>query len=574
MADQLRETTHFGLTRYGAGEPVSKNGFAVSDSNLSTIDKLLYAALNHTHTGDPALGNPTDPPTMLAVSTGGTLPAGTTYYYRTTFVDQWGLETAASPEGSVTTPSPISAPVAPLAVVETSSGTVTPGVYSYLIAYVDAYGGTTTPSPLSAAQVLGGVTNRIRLGLPTLPTGAVSINIYRSRPGQSSFYYLGNSATTSFYDSGAAEDQTVVAPTTNTTNASNSIQVTIPLAFIPEGCFSWKIYRAVSSGGYDGKSLVHWVVEGASDTDTTPRVMWTDTGSALQAGFPPDSNASATSGILLSYANIQGAVPLAAMPRGAQVYSTFLPGTVTDGEVVAITEIPFSAQPTRLTAYFKTPPTTGTTVRVRVQDTAGTPNYVEVSCPHAPVGSDPTGYYHIEYPLFLAETFEAELGTRSSSTTVAIASDVAASSGQAVALASNGDYVQMDLGSLDAGVYQTFVNTRVLQFATPSTNDLVISVIRTDTMAVVGSAVSYTLLSSMTDPTFYHEKVGPTFTAPGGVDLVLRVAKGTATTQAYNIDYGRFTATVPTLQAGMLTVIAHVDSGPTSAADVNIALWF
>jgi hypothetical protein len=52
------------------------------------------------------------------------------------------------------------------------------------------------------------------------------------------------------------------------------------------------------------------------------------------------------------------------------------------------------------------------------------------------------------------------------------------------------------------------------------------------------------------------------------------VAKGTATTQAYNVDYGRFTATVPALQPGIIKTIAHVDSGPTSAADVNVALWF
>lgn len=572
MPNQLPESVHFGLTRLGAGEPASKNGWALSDSNVVTLDQLIYAALNHTHSGDPALGDPTDPPTMVAVSTGGTLPAGTTFYFTSTFVDQWGLETASSPEASVTTASPIVAPNAAAATVETSSGTVSPGVYSFLITCVDAYGGETTPSPLSSAQVLGGSTNRIRLNLPSLPSGAVSINIYRSRPGQSAFYYLGNSATSTFYDDGSAEDQTIQAPTTNTTNSSNSIQVTIPLGFIPEGCYSWKIYRALASGAYDGTSLVHWVTEGASDTDTTPRIMWTDTGDALQPGLPPDTNSSATSGLLLSYDNLAGSLPLSAMPRGAQVYSPFVPGTPTDNTLVSMTEVPFAVQPTRFTAFFKTPPTdVGVAVRFRVADSAGTPNYIEVACsPITALGGDPAGYFHVEYPLYTAESFEAEDGTRSSMSTVAIASDVAASSGQAVALASNGDYVQVDLGSLDPGTYQTFVTARVLQYASSSTNDLVFSVIRTDTNAVVGSPVSYTLTSGL----LYTERNGPTFTAPGGVDLVLRVAKATATAQAYNVDFMRFTATVPTLQAGPLTVTSYVDSGPSTSADVNLAMWF
>jgi hypothetical protein len=577
MAKQTPETQYFGLTRIGNGEALSKNGWSFTSEDRVTIDKLFHAMLNHTHTGDPALGNPTNPPTMTALPTGGTLPAATTFYYRASFVDQWGLETAASPEASVTTPNPVGPPTAPAVVVETTLGTVSVGVYSYLISYVDLYGGETTPSPMGSVQVTSGTTNRIRLNLPDLPSGIASINIYRSRPGQTYFYRLGNSTTTTFYDSGSTEDQTITAPTVNTTNSQNSIQVTIPAGFIPQGCFGWKIYRALSSGGYDGNSLVHWVTEGASDTSTTPRIMWTDTGDSLLAGFPPGANSSATTGIQLTMDQISGALPLGQLPRGAQVYSTFVPGTVTDQTVVGITEFPILLQPTRLTAYFKTPPGVSDTVHIQCLDTATpTPNKVELICNAANhLAGDPAGYYHLEWPLYLAETFEAENGTRSNPSTVAIASDVAASSGQAVALATLNDYVQVDLGPLDSGQYQTFFTARVLQFAASSTNDLAVQVIRTDTAQVLGSAVSYTLASGGSpDPTLYVERNGPVFTAPGGVDLVLRVSKATSTTQAYNIDKMRFTATAPILGAGMITTKTLADGGTTTAADVNISLWF
>lgn len=572
MADPLAETDNYGFTRYGPGEAASKNGWAFSDSDRVKLDKLFYAALNHTHSGDPALGDPTDAPALSALPTGGVLPAATTYYYRVSFVDQWGLETQAGPEASVTTANPIAPPTAPAVTIELSSGTVAPGVYSYLISFVDQYGGESTPSPMASAQVTTGTTNRIRLDVPDLPAGAASINVYRARPGQAQFYYLGNTTTSPFYDSGSSEDQTITAPTVNSTNASNSIQVTIPLGFIPEACFGWKIYRALSSGGYDGNSLVHWVTEGASDTSTTPRTQWTDTGDSLLAGFPPDQNSCAPSGIQLAFDMLTGALPLTSMPRGAQVHSTYVAGTVTDQTVVNITEIPIAIQPTRLTAFFKTPPPTEV-VRIRVSDSAATPNVIEVNSTNT-VAGDPAGYYHVEWPLYLAESFEAENGSRSS-TQVAINSDLGASSGQAVALVNQNDYVQVDLGALDAGDYQTFFTSRVLSFASSSTNDLQIQIIRTDTSAVVGTPVSYTLISGGSpDPTLYTERNGPTFTAPGGVDLVLRVSKTTATAQAYNIDDMRFTATAPILEPGIITTKTLVDGGTSTSADVNISLWF
>src|SRR4051794_22346598 len=113
MADQLQETTHFGLTRVGSGETLAKNGYSFGDLDRVKLDRLLYAALTHTHSGGNAVGDPSDPPTFVVNPTGGHLPASTTFYYRVAYMDEYGLESAASPEGSVTTGDPISPGPAP-----------------------------------------------------------------------------------------------------------------------------------------------------------------------------------------------------------------------------------------------------------------------------------------------------------------------------------------------------------------------------------------------------------------------------------------------------------------------------
>jgi hypothetical protein len=396
-------------------------------------------------------------------------------------------------------------------------------------------------------------------------------------------YKLSTTVTTSpYYDTGSAEDQTIIAPTTNTTHSKNSVTVEIPSAFIPEGCASWKIYRSTISGGYTGASLVHWVVEGATDTSATPVTTWVDTGTTTLSGFPQDISSTVPEGSILDLGDINGSLPLSALPRGGRVLSSFTPGVLTDGQIMNVTESPSSVVPVRLTAFFKTDPTAvGVSLNISIADTAS--NHVDVVCsPSTHRVGDATGYYRVEYPLLVAATFQAEDGTRSS-LDVEIDNDVAASNEQAVTLATYNDWVEADLGALDTGSYSTFTTLRVLNFDTVHTgNDITISVIRTDTMAVVGSAVTQNIQSSFpTDPSsvpddfLYIEYAGPVITAPGGVDLVLRVTKSLSTsTQGYDVDLMRYTATVPTLQAGAITTTATVTGGTNNGADVNVTLWF
>lgn len=561
-------TTHFGLTRVGEGEPLSKNGWAALDLDRVKLDDLLQALVSHRHTGEDPLGDPTDAPGLNAVPTGGHLSADTTFYYRVSFVDKYGLETGAGPEESITTPAAISPPSAPSATIESSSGTLAPGTYSYIATYYDAYGGETTPSSLNAVQVTTGTTNRIRLDFGTLPDGVVGIRVYRSRPGQSQFYFLGNLTSGSFYDQGQAEDQTILVNTTNTTNSANAVEVTIPLGFVPPDVASWRIYRASESGGYDGNSLVHDVTEGLTDTSTIPRTVWVDTGEPLLAGFPLETSQTIGDGTLLTLGNLSGSLPLATTPRGAQCLSAFASSTITNNETILVTEAPSDVKPVRLTAYFKTPPSSSTQVTFRLTDGGGT--YVQLVCPVAVQSGDPTGYYHYEWPLVENQIVYASDGatvTVSDGTQVGLITDQVSDTGQSMLLENSGEWVQGNLDIVDAGTYNAFASVRTNENTT-STGDVRIDVIRLDTSASIANAVI-----TVTSQTNFSDTAPLSFTAPGGVDLAIRVTKLTSAVQTYLVQDVRFHTDVPTLNAGRLTLSALV-TGTANAADANLVLWF
>jgi hypothetical protein len=574
MSETTPETGHFGLTRIGAGEQFSKNGYAFSDLDRVALDKILYAAISHSHDGSNRLPDPTVAPGLSATPLGGTLPAGTTFYYRVSLADKYGLETASSIEASITTPPPLPAPTAPSAQVETTSGTISPGTYSYLLTFITSTGGETTPSGANNVQVVTGSTNRIRLTLPALPTGASGYRIYRSRPGQSQFYYLDQVATTTYYDPLNTEDQTILAPTVNTTNSTNAVTITIPGGTIPLNCLGWKVYRALDSGGYDGNSLVHYVVEGSADTSTDIVTTFTDTGSALLQGFPKDVSATIPGGTVVNLTQVQGQIPLNASPRGSRVLSAFIPGAVVDGQIATITNSPVPILPLRLTAYFQHAITdTGVDIKIRVLDSAATPNFVELDCPTAmatPVG--PAGYFVLKFPDYLSQTFEAETGVRSSDANVPVVTDVAASNGQAVALDMQNEYVQQTLGVLTPGSYTLYATVRVPGYA-GNTNDLTIQAVKASNNSVI-AAVSYSPGSGSPQTQNYQEYVGPTFTATGTDEVLLRVVKSTTSTQAYYVDTYRYLAQVPVLQAGDITIQAFVTGTNTTGRDANIALWF
>jgi hypothetical protein len=564
MTDELPETAHFGLTRIGDGEADSKNGNSFKDLDRIKLDDLIYAALSHRHDGSPALGDPTDGPGLTVVGSGGALPAATTVYYRTSFVDQWGLETAASPEVSITTPDPLAAPDAPGGTVSLTGGNISPGVYAYLITFLDAFGGETTPSASNNIQVTTASTNKITLSLPDLPTGAVGINVYRSRPGQSAFYLLAQNITADTYvDTGISEDQTIQAPVTNTASSTNTIQVEIPGGIIPLGCASWKIYRTLSSGDYDGISLVHQVVEGDTDYSPTPRTVWNDTGDVLLQGFPQNQSSAVPPSPILTLNDLQGRLPLDVLPRGTHCLSFFAPGVVTNGQTIAITNSPVDIEPLSVTAYFATPPAAGESILIRLIDSSN--NSVDLNCPDTPVGSDPVGYYHVDFAADPTTVFTSDDATLNYTAT--IYSDAASVNGTAVYLSTLNDSLTFDLGTLAAGDYTVFFSVRPDE-DTPVDGDLSVFVLDSSTNQLVASD-SYSI-GTVSDG--YREPGALTFTAPGDAPLQVGMAKASEGAQEYFVDGARMLTTIPTLHAGMITVSAT--SNNLTAADMNLVMWF
>lgn len=569
MSEATPETVNFGLTRVGPGEQLSKNGYASLDTDRVDLDNILYAAITHVHNGSDRLADPTSLPTLTVQTTGGELPASTTFFYQVSLVDKYGLETAACPEANVTTGDPLTPPTAANVAIETTGGTCGTGTWAYLVTFITSSGGETTPSAVNSANITSGSTNRIRLTLPSLPSGASGYNIYRSRPGQNEFYYLDTTSSTTYYDPFNVEDQSITEPTENTTNSTNAINVTIPGGTIPDGCSGWKIYRALDSGGYDGNSLVHFVVEGSTDTSTDITTTWLDTGDVLTQGFPKTTSATITGGSIVDLSQISGEIPLTSAPRGSRILTSFGPGVLTGGQIINETASPVPVVPLRLTAYWQDPPNSSD-MSIVISDANATPNTITLNCP---AGATPVHYFELDYPLYTGASFEAEASTRSDITTIPIVSDTAASSGQVVSLTVNGQWVEADLGTLEPGVYQAYATVKVSAYAT-NTHDLVIQAIRTDTSAVLASTAFTLGTTPYPVTTAYVELTGPSFTAPGGVDVVLQVEKATTSTQSYYVDKMRYVATVPVLSTGPLTVTANAAGTNTDAGNVNVCLWF
>lgn len=564
MAEPTPETEHYGLTRVGRGESLSKNGYAALDLDRVALDQLLWALTNHSHEGADRLTGPTVGPVLTPENSGGTLPADTTFYYRFAWCDRYGLETAASPEVSVTTPAGIPTPTAAAGAPETTGGTLPAGLYSYVISFATADGGETVASAQTSVRLPEGTTNRVRLDLPTLPPGTVAVRIYRARPGQGRFYYLNETNQTIYMDDGTIlEDQTMVSPTENTTNSLNSVTVAVPGGVIPEDAFSWKIYRSVEPGVYDGYNLVHHVVEGTTETSPDLRTTWKDTGDILSQGEPRFVDMTFGGGVQVAGGEVTA-------PRGSRVWSTALPGMLTQREYNR-TNIPEVFRPTRFTAFFPEPPviTPGETLRIRISDSQATPGYVDLVW-----GETESGLEYLErtWPIRDADYAEAESGTRSPG--APITSDLTAANGQTIHLPAQGEWVFIDWGEMEVGVYRPFVKLKytVAQPATPAT--FLFETIRVDNGAIIGSSV---FTPRVEDLNLWVEYEGQQFSAPGGVAIRTRVTKNDGIAVPFYVDSFRFRAIVPELVPGLVSVEVVHDGAPASpapGADAQVSVWF
>lgn len=568
MTSNYPETTNFGLVRFGEGESIAKQNYGVSDGNVVAIDRILKMLADHDHTGGARLADPALAPELTASTSGGTLPAGQTYYYQVSFVDAYGLETAASPEVSITTPPPLGVPTAPALSVQATGGTLGAGIYRYVLAARTPGGGVTTTSTTAEVAIDTGTTNRILISLPEMPAGAEALLIYRSRPGQTEYYFWRESLDAAdLYDDGSvAEDPTILAPAYNTSSGTNSITVSLPGGTVPTGVQMWRIYRASSPGIYNGLNLVHQVSEGLTESDTTPRPDWIDDGSPLFRGQPRRTSATvapppAVGGSALPAGGSAGQVlskidavdyntewvDAAAGAGGGgtsvapiETQSTWAPGPLVIGKVYDRVYASGWVLAARMAAYFQDPPTL---------DPNGAQVGFALSSPDYPgefqVGGGAPGIFKQFWTPsssgIAGETYAAEAMPGLDPSRI-ITDPEAEPSLKAVRLGAQTEYVEMNLGGLPKDEYTCDIYVKTEGAAIPAAGDLQIR--------LHNQTTNTDLLTQTITPMSYSEAgdwygiYTLRFTAPGPqypanydpMELRVRVTKMLADSTTYLVD--------------------------------------
>ena len=289
-------TKRFGLDKFGGAEGgnLSDDAFKFSTRDRDVIDAVLAAFEGHDHSGGDRLTDPDAAPTLATLTTGGALAGGRTYYYRVSLIDQYGLETAASPEAAIATPGPVAAPGAPTLASQATGGSLSTGVYQYaLTAVAGAY-----ETQLGSVAVLTLMADRdsIMLTMPALPAGADSFGVWRQGPNDAGFTKIGTTTAVSILDDGSVPSNPNpcnpdnLPPQENRTNATNIVTVTAPT--LPAGTKKWRIYRTTSSGAYGGDSLVAEVSE--LDAGGALVTEYIDEGATLLPGSPLDVSTTLT----------------------------------------------------------------------------------------------------------------------------------------------------------------------------------------------------------------------------------------------------------------------------------------
>ena len=309
----MGKTTRFGLQFFGGsrGGAITDDGSQFSLADRITLDTILAAYETHSHKGGVLCPNPTEPALVSVLTTGGQLRPGTTFYYRTSFVDAYGLESAAGPEASLTTAAVLTPPSQPL-LNSQAGGILRPGTYYYGLTQISSDGHETPIGPI-APVTLDLNTGTVQLKLPPGRTvGGVTTppvyNIWRLDPNVISIYVkvaAGVTAAT-FTDDGRVsasdpDDPTPEAdpsqqpPTSNLTSSTNSAVITtgnVSLVNVDVGPIKrWRIYRTTQSGTYAPASMIG-EVNGTLNADGSGGLVltFTDVGGGGLPGKPRDAS--------------------------------------------------------------------------------------------------------------------------------------------------------------------------------------------------------------------------------------------------------------------------------------------
>lgn len=348
-------TPHYGLNLLAGGGKLSDDGYKFGDRDRMLIDQLLaLGAELHHHDGVSGSDyTPDTAPTLALEIDGGSFPAGVRIYYKYTLRSPSGLETGPSPENYVTTPAPVSSPLAASGIgYVTTGGALLPGQYYYRLSAYVAANTIETLAGNPAYQVVAGISsdNRVTFTLPALPAGADGFNVYRQRPG-GGYYWItaidmtGVTPPTTFTDDGSmADDCGRGLPQENRTGVGSRVVVSIPGAtpFLPDG-WTWVVYRSYTAGVYSN-ALAHWVVEETSEGSGDITTEWEDVGAATVAGAPPANGFAVSSPakiLLTNGAEVQGQAPMGAI-SGFPVTAVFrVAGDVDTGAVPDVFPVPW-----------------------------------------------------------------------------------------------------------------------------------------------------------------------------------------------------------------------------------------
>lgn len=316
------ESRRFKFTMFsGSSDTLDYRSYKFTKADRILLDRLLTEAVErHHHTGEPGAASETTPPPgplVTVQSTGGTIPAGTTAFYRAAVVDTRGQEHLASQVVAAPTSPPIFAAHAPLLQPSVGPGTLLPGDYLYAVSAYTHENSQETEASRPANSSLNGI-GSFSVFPPRPPSGSDGFNIYRKGPTDSELLYITSITRDEavFVDDGAvAANRLRAVPTANTTNGHSSIVLDVD--GLPENQ-TVKIYRTFNASLWDN-SLLAW----------TAVLPVADTGQATREGGPLSTSAAVGSPPKVRLgADTEGTLPPALVPASTTATFAF-PGPLT-----------------------------------------------------------------------------------------------------------------------------------------------------------------------------------------------------------------------------------------------------
>lgn len=367
----MGDTNYFGFTKFGAEGRISDGNYKFSLRDRETMDSLLWTLYAHDHRATSTSEGITGPTNLnlAQTDTGGTLPPGVTFYYKVSFLDATGNETAAGYAANITTPSALRPPALPALSVASTGGALETGLYRYALSYYQTGIGETRATNYGTINVATGTsTNEITLTLETPPNDADGWKVYRKGPLDNDFYYLATVAATATPPTSWDDDGSVLAdctkyrPTANTTNSANKVTVTLHDDDLPldSRVTSWRVYRTSTAGIFGGSSLLQTVVETTTEGGTDLVTSYVDTGSGTVTGSPLAATTTPPSIPQIdasdSFDLDGGRLPAVLAPLAVNQFHTLCPGTLA-AQTYNQFYIPEDMPIERIDGYFLTAPT-------------------------------------------------------------------------------------------------------------------------------------------------------------------------------------------------------------------------